>query len=217
MSRRWVVAASMLAATTALSALSASPAWAHARVIASSPAEGSVVNSLTTARLTFNESVSGTSSALRVLTSSGATLSGPARVSGSSVTAPVRSINAGRYALVYRVTSADGHVIANSIGFSVRLSDPPSSATTVRLSGESVGMSGTRVGTRSLKLKGELRRAIGQVTWRLPGFPEPFEWSLAKGKARGMLPFPGTYSVTVTAYSSASSVRTLTGVIRIAP
>jgi methionine-rich copper-binding protein CopC len=186
-------------------------------VIASSPAEGSVVSSLPSARLTFNESVSGTSSALRVLTSSGATLSGPARVSGSSVAAPVRSINAGRYALVYRVTSADGHVIANSIGFSVRLSDPPSSATTVRLSGESVGMSGTRVGTRSLKLKGELRRAIGQVTWRLPGFPEPFEWSLAKGKARGMLPFPGTYSVTVTAYSSASSVRTLTGVIRIAP
>ena len=207
----------MLAAPTALSAVSASPAWAHARVIASSPAEGSVVSSLPSARLTFNESVSGTSSALRVLTSSGATLSGPARVSGSSVTAPVRSINAGRYALVYRVTSADGHVIANSIGFSVRLSDPPSSATTVRLSGESVGMSGTRVGTRSLKLKGELRRAIGQVTWRLPGFPEPFEWSLAKGKARGMLPFPGTYSVTVTAYSSASSVRTLTGVIRIAP
>ena len=217
MSRRWVVAARLLAAPPALSALSASPAWAHARVIASSPAEGSVVSSLPSARLTFNESVSGTSSALRVLTSSGATLSGPARVSGSSVTAPVRSINAGRYALVYRVTSADGHVIANSIGFSVRLSDPPSSATTVRLSGESVGMSGTRVGTRSLKLKGELRRAIGQVTWRLPGFPEPFEWSLAKGKARGMLPFPGTYSVTVTAYSSASSVRTLTGVIRIAP
>ena len=217
MSRRWVVAARKLAATTAHTALSASPAWAHARVIASSPAEGSVVSSLPSARLTFNESVSGTSSALRVLTSSGATLSGPARVSGSSVTAPVRSINAGRYALVYRVTSADGHVIANSIGFSVRLSDPPSSATTVRLSGESVGMSGTRVGTRSLKLKGELRRAIGQVTWRLPGFPEPFEWSLAKGKARGMLPFPGTYSVTVTAYSSASSVRTLTGVIRIAP
>jgi methionine-rich copper-binding protein CopC len=207
----------MLAATTALSALSASPAWAHARVIASSPAEGSVVSSLTTARLTFNESVSGTSSALRVLTSSGATLSGPARVSGSSVTAPVRSINAGRYALVYRVTSADGHVISNARGFSVRLADPVSAPQTVTLSGTSVSLSGTRVGTRSLKLKGELRRAIGQVTWRLPGFPEPFEWSLAKGKATGMLPFPGTYSVTVTAYSSASSTRTLTGVVRISP
>ena len=217
MPRRWVVAARMLPPTTALSALSASPAWAHARVIASSPAEGSVVNSLTTARLTFNESVSGASSALRVLTSSGATLSGPARVSGSSVTAPVRSINAGRYALVYRVTSVDGHVIANSIGFSVRLSDPPSSATTVRLSGESVGMSGTRVGTRTLRLRGDLRNAIGQVAWRLPGIPEPFTWSLAKGRAKGMLPFAGSYSVTVTAYSSASSTRTLTGVVRISP
>ena len=108
-------------------------------------------------------------------------------------------------------------MIGNARGFSVRLADPVSAPQTVTLSGTSVGLSGTRVGTRSLKLKGELRRAIGQVTWRLPGFPEPFEWSLAKGKARGMLPFPGTYSVTVAAYSSASSVRTLTGVIRIAP
>ena len=206
----------MLAATTALSVLSAAPAWAHARVVSSSPGEGSVVGSLTTARLTFSESVSGTASALRVLNSTGISLSGPARVSGASVTAAVRTTSSGRYALVYRVTSADGHVIANALGFSIRLPDPPSSPSTVRLSGESVSLSGTRVGTRTLRLRGDLRRAIGQVAWRLPGFPEPFTWSLANGRATGMLPFAGSYSVTVTAYASASSTRTLTGVIRIA-
>ena len=210
-----VVAASMLAATTALSALSAAPAWAHARVVSSSPGEGSIVSSLTTARLTFSEAVSGTSSALRVLNSTGTSLSGPARVSGSSVTAPVRSAPSGRYALVYRVTSADGHSIANALGFSVRLPDPPSSASTLRLSGESVSLSGTRVGTRTVRLRGDLRKAIGQVTWRLPGFPEPFTWSLANGRATGMLPFAGSYSVVVTAYTSAASTHTLTGVVRI--
>ena len=208
----------MLAATTVSSLLSAGPAWAHARVIASSPGEGSVVTSVSSARVVFSESVSGGGDALRILTATGGSLSQPARVSGSVVTASATSaLPAGRYALAYHVTSEDGHVIGNARGFSVRLADPVSAPQTVTLSGTSVGLSGTRVGTRSLKLKGELRRAIGQVTWRLPGFPEPFEWSLAKGKARGMLPFPGTYSVTVTAYSSASSVRTLNGVIRIAP
>ena len=215
--RRTVVAASILAATTALPVLAAVPAWAHARVVSSSPGEGSIVSSLTSARLTVNEPVTGTASALRVLNSTGATLSGPARVSGSSVTASVRTLPAGRYAMVYRVTSADGHSIANALGFSVRLPDPPSSASTIRLSGETVGLSGTRVGTRTLRLRGDLRKAIGQVTWRLPGFAEPFTWSLSKGRAQGMLPFAGSYSVTVTAYTSASSTRTLTGVIRITP
>jgi methionine-rich copper-binding protein CopC len=215
--RGWVVAASVLAATTAMSLVGAPPASAHARVVSSTPAEGSIVSSLTTARLTFNEPVTGTASALRVLNSTGATLSGPARVSGSSVTASLRALPAGRYAMVYRVTSADGHSISDALGFSVRLPDPPSSAATLRLSGETVGLSGTRVGTRTLRLRGDLREAIGQVTWRLPGIPEPFTWSLAKGRAKGMLPFAGSYSVTVTAYSSASSTRTLTGVVRISP
>lgn len=217
MPRPMVVAASMLAATTALALVCAGPAWGHARVVSSSPAEGANASSITSARITFSESVSGSASALRVLTSSGVTLSGPARVTGSSVTASVRLTSAGRYALVYRVISADGHTVSNALGFSVRLPDPPSAKATVRLSGTSVGLSGTRVGTRTLRLRGELRKAIGQVSWRLPGFPEPFTWSLSKGRARGMLPFAGSYSVTVTAYTSASSTRMLTGVVRISP
>ena len=210
--------ASILATTTVSALLGAAPAWAHARVIESSPGEGGVMTSVSSARVVFSESVSGGVDALRILTATGRSLSQPARVSGSVVTASATSaLPAGRYALAYRVISEDGHVIGNARGFSVRLADPVSAPQTVTLSGTSVSLSGTRVGTRSLKLKGELRRAIGQVTWRLPGFPEPFVWSLAKGKATGMLPFPGTYSVMVTAYSSASSTRTLTGVVRISP
>lgn len=217
MAHLYVAAASVLAAATAMSLAGAPPALAHAHVVASTPAEGSIVNSLTTVRVTFNESVSGAASALRVLDASGASLAGPARTFGSSVTASVRSLSTGRYAVAYRVTSADGHTVANAFGFSIRLPDPTSSPASVRLSGESVSLSGTRVGTRTLRLRGELRKAIGQVTWRLPGFPEPFTWSLSRGRATGMLPFAGSYAVTITAYTSASSTRTLTGVVRITP
>ena len=151
-------------------------------------------------------------------TSTGRVLSRPARVDGNVITAAAASaLPVGRYALAYRVTSEDGHVINKAMGFSVRLADPDSTAQTISLSNTPVVLSGTRVGTRTLKLKGDLSKAIGRVTWRLPGFPDPFEWPLANGKARGMLPFPGAYSVTVTAYSSASSVKVLSGVIRITP
>lgn len=206
----------MLAATTAVALVTATPAWAHARVVSTSPAQGAVVSSVTSVRVTFNESVRGGSDALRVLTSSGRSLSQPARVSGSVITAALPgALPAGRYALAYRVVSDDGHAVSQAVGFSVRLADPVARPTSATLSGVRVGVSGTRVGTRTIELTGDLRKAIGRVTWRLPGFPVPFEWSLSQGRATGMLPFPGTYSVTVTAYSSATSERSLTGVIRI--
>jgi len=207
----------MLPPTTAVSLIGAGPASAHARVVSSSPAEGANINSLSTARVTFNEAVTGSTTALRVVNAAGVAVSGAARVSGSSVSASVPSLAAGRYALVYRVTSADGHVIANALGFSVRRADPPAKPVSLRLSRDKVSMSGIRVGTRTVRLSGALRNAIGQVTWRLPGFPESFEWNLSRGKASGMLPFPGTYSVTITAFASASSTRTLTGTVRISP
>ena len=211
------MAASVLAAITMASLMTAPPASAHARLVTSSPASGAIVTGVTTARVVFNESVSGDARALQVMTASGRVLSRPARVSGSVATAPVAPLTSGRYALVYRVRSADGHTISNAIGFSVRLQDPPAATTTLRLSGERLTLSGSRVGTRTLRLSGDLRRAIGTVTCRLPGFPEPFQWELRQGRATGMLPFAGAYALTVTAYASASSTRTLSGVTRIRP
>ena len=207
------VVAAVLAAATTLAPL---PAWAHASAIATSPGQGVVLTSSpTTARVTFNESVTGGSGALRVVTSSGRTMSSAARLTGIVVSAPVSRLTAGRYALVWDVISEDGHRVSQASGFSVTLRDPVSAPVTVTLSGSPVALSGDRVGTRSVTLAGSLKRAIGQVEWRFPGMSAPFVWKLSGGRASGMLPFAGTYSVTIRAYASATSSTTLTGSVRI--
>ena len=210
------MAAALAAAITAIPLLSPPPALAHASAISRYPAEGAVLSlSPSVARVTFNESVSGASDALRVVDSRGAVLSSTARVSGAMVSAPVSRLSPGRYALVWKVRSEDGHEASQASGFSVARSDPFASPRSVRLSGVSVGLSGDRVGTRTVTLSGSLSGAIGQVEWRIPGVSAPFVWNLSSGRARGMLPFAGTYSVTIRAYTSATSSKVLSGRIRI--
>lgn len=211
-----VMAVASAAAITGAPLLLAAPALAHASPVSRYPTEGAVLAaSPSSVRVTFNEPVSGGTDALQVVTRSGAVKSGSARVTGSTVSAPVSRLTPGRYALVWKVASDDGHPVHQASGFSVGRADPPASPTTVRLSGEAVTLSGDRVGTRSFALGGTLVRAIGQVEWRYPGLAAPFVWSLSSGKARGMLPFAGTYSVTIRAYTSATSSRVLVGSIRI--
>ena len=211
-----MVAAALAAATIGLPALTSPPASAHASVVSRYPAEGAVLASTpSVARVTFNESVTGGSDALQVVNSSGAVMSASPRVSGGSVSTSVSRLRPGRYALVWRVVSEDGHPVTQASGFSVGRADPAASAVTVRLSGTRVTLSGNRVGTRSLALDDALRGAIGQVEWRFPGLSAPFTWPLSSGRARGMLPFAGTYSVVIRAYTSATSSRTLVGTVRI--
>lgn len=212
-----VMAAAAAAAITAVPLLLPLPAWAHAAPVTRFPAEGAVlIASPASVRVTFNETVAGGASALQVLTRTGAVKSSAARVTGSTVSASVPStLPAGRYALVWNVVSEDGHPVSKASGFSVKRPDPPASSTTLRLSGQTVTLSGDRVGWRTLTLGGTLARSIGEVEWRFPGIPAPFSWTLSSGRAQGMLPFAGTYSVVIRAYTSATSSKVLTGSIRI--
>lgn len=211
-----VVAAVVTAATIAVPFLMPSPAFAHASPVIRFPTEGEVLQASPSAvRITFSEPITGGSTALRVFASSGSVRSGSARVNGATVSAPVAQLTPGRYALVWDVVSDDGHLVSAASGFAVRRQDPPASATTRRISGQAITLSGDRVGTRSVVLSGGLSGAIGQVEWRIPGVPAPFTWTLSSGRARGMLPFAGTYAVTIRAYTSATSSKVLTGSIRI--
>ena len=206
----------MAAAIAAAITTAPTPALAHASAVAVSPAQGAVLTSSPSlARVNFNESVTGGSDAVRVVNSAGKTMSSAARVVGSIATAPVSRLSAGRYAVTWNVVSEDGHRVTQASGFSVALRDPVAEPVTLSLSGRSIDLSGDRVGTRTLALGGTLKRAIGQVEWRFPGMSAPFVWKLSAGRATGMLPFAGTYSVTIRAYSSATSSTTLTGPVRI--
>ncbi|NHC15880.1 copper resistance CopC family protein [Motilibacter deserti] len=189
----------LTAAATAL--LPASPAWAHAELKATTPVADSVVaKAPTSVRVTFSEKVSGGGTALRVLDAKGAVRSRPATFAGSSVQAGTPGLPKGRYALVWSVLSSDGHRITSARAFSVGLATPSAAAKTLTMKdaknrSRPVRLSGDRVGVRTLGLP--VNALDGTVSLSHPRIPTALVWQAKGTSARGMLPFPGTYAVTI--------------------
>ncbi|MEV4346884.1 copper resistance protein CopC [Actinoplanes sp. NPDC049596] len=110
----------------------AAPASAHAALVNSDPANGTIVpdapNKVT---LTFSESVQLLSGKIQVLApDSSRADQGDPSVDGGTVTIPLRSGGSrGTYLVSYRVISADSHPVGGTITFSVgAASTPPSAA-----------------------------------------------------------------------------------------
>lgn len=202
----------------ALLALLALPALAgaHATTGSLSPApDVDLVEPPPVIRVVFGERVTVGAGALRLVDAAGRDRAGTARLEGRELTAQVRgTLGPGRYAYAYVVTSADGHVIRRAIAFSVRSRTPAAKAATVTLSGQRLRLSGAKVGTRTLSLWGGLRE--GTAEWRHPALDAPLTWTFRGGRATGLLPFPGTYRLTVRALADGFSERTVTGTVTIA-
>ena len=182
---RWTAAVALAAAAVVI--LPSTPASAHAGVLTRSPEDGAVLwSSPTSASVTFTETVTGTSRALIVVNRTGKVLSTGASVFGSTATARVSSLRPARYALIYDVTSEDGH---------------------------RAHVASDRVGTRTITLP--WANAIGEITWTYKGIPGPFTWTISRGQASGMLPFAGTYTVRVNAFTSVSQNYAFIGTVRI--
>jgi methionine-rich copper-binding protein CopC len=128
--RRTVAGA--LASVAALLTLGvpASPAWAHAQLLRTSPAgEATVTDPVTTVTLTFNEPVKQQSTTVVVSTSDGSSHSdGPARVTDTTVTQAVRPLPAGPVRVTWRTVSTDGDPIQGEFGFTVAPTAVPASA-----------------------------------------------------------------------------------------
>ncbi|WP_433375519.1 copper resistance CopC/CopD family protein [Actinoplanes sp. CA-142083] len=112
--------------------LGASPASAHAALVATDPGNGTIVpdapNKVT---LTFSESVQLVSGKIQVLGPDGSRADqGAPTVNGDTVTIPLRSGGGrGTYLVSFRVISADSHPVGGSITYSVgAASTPPSAA-----------------------------------------------------------------------------------------
>jgi copper transport protein len=110
----------------------AAPASAHAALVASDPASGTIVpdapNKVT---LTFSESVQLIPGKIQVLAPDGSRADqGEPQANGSTVAVPLRSGGArGTYLVSYRVVSADSHPVAGSLTYSVgAASTPPTEA-----------------------------------------------------------------------------------------
>jgi copper transport protein len=110
----------------------ASPASAHAALVASDPSGGTIVpDAPNRVTLTFSESVQLISGKIQVLGPNGSRADqGEPQQNGDTVTIPLRAGGGrGTYLVSYRVVSADSHPVGGSISYSVGAASTPPTAT----------------------------------------------------------------------------------------
>lgn len=117
---RWCAAPVLLALVAALVLGTASPASAHAVLISSDPAEGSVLpEDPGQIRFTFSEPITQVPDGVTVYDAEGETVSSSADIVGTELDVELREKVAGTLVVVWRVVSADGHPVSGSLSFSV--------------------------------------------------------------------------------------------------
>ncbi|MEI5675330.1 copper resistance CopC family protein [Nocardioides sp. CCNWLW216] len=126
-----------------VAAAGTSPAAAHAQLIESDPADGSVVASAPdTVTLTFNEPVR--LERARIFAADGTELDVDARSSDSVVTIdPQDDLGEGTVVVSWELESADGHVVSGALSFSVGAPSAGSTGTTGSASGTDAGPDAT--------------------------------------------------------------------------
>ena len=112
----------MVAVLAAISLLvGAVPASAHDALRSTSPADGATVDRLPDrVVLTFDQPALALGSEVVVTGPAGPVSDGPPSLVDNEVRQPVRTGPAGRYTVVWRVTSADGHPVSGSFAFTTQ-------------------------------------------------------------------------------------------------
>ena len=125
----WVAIASLLLAVLS-SLATALAASAHAALRSMTPAAGSTVTTPPTeVVLTFNEAISTSFATVTVTDDDGRSVSrGRPAVSGKTVTQPLAEVGSGRYTVLFRVVSEDGHPVSQKASFTVALPSDTSTA-----------------------------------------------------------------------------------------
>jgi hypothetical protein len=133
--RRLVTA---LALTAAATIATATPAFAHAKLIASTPTAGEALAAPPQqVSLTFSEPVTAAANTVAVAGADGSAWTvGQPSIAGAVVTVPVQPVGpAGAYTLTWRVVSSDGDEITGTIAFTMAAAAaPPTTNTTVTTS-----------------------------------------------------------------------------------
>ena len=124
MTRRAVTAlAAVLVTSTALALLAPARADAHAGLVSSTPAASSVLDaSPPLIALDFDENIDTPLTSIQLFDQAGKTIAIGTPVEGadaSIVESTVPTIETGTYAVVWRVSSADGHIVAGAFSFQI--------------------------------------------------------------------------------------------------
>ena len=105
----------------------ATPAWAHAHLESSLPADKARVSAPSAIELRFSEAVRVTSLTLQQGTTAARKLAAPASTS-NHVSVPVTGLTAGDYKVNWRASSADGHLVSGTFAFTVDPAAPAADA-----------------------------------------------------------------------------------------
>jgi methionine-rich copper-binding protein CopC len=98
----------------------AAPASAHTELVSSAPAADSTAASPTAVKLTFSEQIDVRFARVSVTGPGGAEVTvGKPTVTGTIVSQPIAPREPGRYTAAYRIVSADGHPVSDSLSFTV--------------------------------------------------------------------------------------------------
>ena len=131
-----VKAATVLGTVLLAVAAMAAPAWAHAMLVSSSPADGAVLSAPPrVATLVFDEPVRPVPADIVVLDPGGRSVGGAVTAAGTKVMVALPRVGAqGTYTLSWRVISADSHPVGGAITFSVGHPSRSAGARNVRAS-----------------------------------------------------------------------------------
>ncbi|WP_195896445.1 copper resistance CopC family protein [Nonomuraea cypriaca] len=135
-SRLLALVAIVLAAVGALGA----PAFAHAGLKSSDPKDGSTVKELISSiELVFTEDINARYTTVVVTGPGGAKVAdGKPQVKGDTVTQELKpDLADGRYAIAFRVISADGHPVAEELHFTLKVPAPEATPTAENTAGAS--------------------------------------------------------------------------------
>jgi methionine-rich copper-binding protein CopC len=124
------LAAATVAACVAL-LLGAAPAYAHARLESSTPADGSSVASAPdTVSLTFSDDIQAEFASMTLVGPDGTNYqTGDVSASSGTVTTSVKPLGpAGAYTIGYRVVSDDGHPVQGKVAFTLTAPGPAAAA-----------------------------------------------------------------------------------------
>lgn len=99
--------------------LTATPAFAHAKLVGSDPAANASIKSPAMIKLTFSESLEPAFSTASLSDSAGKTLPVPKSVGGATITLLPIGLKPGAYRVNWQAVGHDTHKLSGSFGFKV--------------------------------------------------------------------------------------------------
>nr|WP_243757908.1 copper resistance protein CopC [Allobranchiibius sp. GilTou38] len=145
----------------------AAPAFAHDRLVSTTPASGVSVTSPTSVQLRFAEKVVSTGTRIEVKDPRDKVVSSDLRVTGDVVSVRLaQPTTAGTYRVVWRITSDDGHPVSG--GFSFRAA-PAAGATATATSSTTTSSAGASSSSSPVPTQQVPTNATNNAPWLIIG------------------------------------------------